>query len=510
MLSTLPRRATSALPRLRTLPAHHAQPFSTTRLSLRPRLTTNTTTLLSLQSAPTPKTLIHSPLTTPQARRTLTTAQKWKLGFRKARKDIWRKNPILLPLAILSVVTATGLFAYIAYVEVTQVAPQYTKFPPPMAERLRTAVYYTEVDLQPSKALKAYQDAYKIGIEMGLHPFSDEMVGVRLQIAHMFEKAGLVSAAVSVLEQTRQVALQWVQRSRKERPDEEGRPVIAAELDSAKLAELSPELAAEVEARKESEAWEDRQVNKVLKKIVGISMKIAELCDSDYIQDSEKAEQNQSYAVQLCLKEMQRRVDLGLPVGNKATTAPAPASARTTETPDNTTDNTDEDDGWMNLEEIATALADLATHYYNQGKPELSMPLFIRALDVVMAAEKANPTCKVPLLMASIGASMGDLALASKAPPGVVTERKTVIAGARKWLERATASAANVDPKGQDAQCTEACVAALRTLGELARFENQSGDAKKFYQDALSAARRLEDPAMTEDLKAALKAIKTK
>jgi hypothetical protein len=33
--------------------------------------------------------------------------------------------------------------------------PQYHKFPPPVADALRTAVYYTEIDLNPAKAMKA-------------------------------------------------------------------------------------------------------------------------------------------------------------------------------------------------------------------------------------------------------------------------------------------------------------------------------------------------------------------
>ena len=113
-----------------------------------------------------------------------------KLGFREASKGIWRKNPILLPIALISTAGMALLFAYIAYVEVTHVGPQYHKFPPPVAETLRTAVYYTEVDLNPPKALQAYKDALRIGMEMGMHPFSDEVLGIKLQVAMMLEKGG--------------------------------------------------------------------------------------------------------------------------------------------------------------------------------------------------------------------------------------------------------------------------------------------------------------------------------
>ncbi|PYI18340.1 TPR domain protein [Aspergillus violaceofuscus CBS 115571] len=475
MLSTLSRRATSALPRIRTLTPQNARhPFSTTRIASQPRLPATTTPLFSHFTNFT---------TTQASRRTLTTAQKWKLGFRKARKDIWRKNPIVLPLALLSVFSATCLFAYIAYVEVTQVAPQYTKFPPPMAERLRTAVYYTDVDLQPQKAMAAYKDAIHIGLEMGLHQYSDEVLGVHLQVSHMLEKAGLVSAAVKVLEQTRAGALAWVYRTRRSQ---------AVGASSDEQPENTPDPAKEAEFQ----AWEDRQQSKVLKKCVGMSMKLAELYESDYMQDLEKAEENQRQAVELCLTEMNRRVALGLPVGNQ------------TKAPATTAEASEEDDGWMNLEEIAVALKDLADLYFTQGKYDLCLPLFIRASDVMKAAEGDAPTCKQPFLMSSIGATMGEIAAAPKPIAGMRAPREQVIAQARQWLDKARDVAAKIDPQGQEAECNEACVAALQSLGELARLENKPDVARKHYRDALSIAQRLEEPGLVEGVKAALKEIK--
>ncbi|PYH75839.1 hypothetical protein BO82DRAFT_348502 [Aspergillus uvarum CBS 121591] len=488
MLSTLSRRATSALPRVRTLTLQNARhPFSTTRIASRPRLPATTIPLSSQFT---------NLITTQASRRTLTTAQKWKLGFRKARKDIWRKNPIVLPLALLSVFSATCLFAYIAYVEVTQVAPQYTKFPPPMAERLRTAVYYTDVDLQPQKAMAAYKDAIHIGLEMGLHQYSDEVLGVHLQVSHMLEKAGLVSAAVKVLEQTRAGALAWVYRTRRSRSLPQ-KPTVTTPVDPNDTSkEAQPENTPDPAKEAEFQAWEDRQQSKVLKKCVGMSMKLAELYESDYMQDLEKAEENQRQAVELCLTEMNRRVALGLPVGNQ------------TKAPTTTAEASEEDDGWMNLEEIAVALKDLADLYFTQGKYDLCLPLFIRASDVMKAAEGDAPTCKQPFLMSSIGATMGEIAAAPKPIAGMRAPREQVIAQARQWLDKARDVAGKIDPQGQEAECNEACVAALQSLGELARLENKPDVARKHYRDALSIAQRLEEPGLVEGVKAALKEIK--
>ncbi|PYH46757.1 TPR domain protein [Aspergillus saccharolyticus JOP 1030-1] len=531
MLSTLSRRATSALPLIRACTPHHypTQPFSTARLSRRSRLPTTPLT------TPPPTTLsLPSIIANQQTRRTLTTAQKWKLGLRKARKDIWRKNPIVLPLALFSIFSATCLFAYIAYVEVTQVAPQYSKFPPPMAERLRTAVYYTDVDLQPQKAMVAYKEALHIGHEMGLHTCSDEMLGVRLQVAHMLEKAGLVEAAVKVLEETRQQALNWVNETRKNRmlsPEKRAKKTTttagledlkksyeATQARTAKeskedvaalskagaqpdqLADKPPELASDAAAvEEEYQAWEDRQTNKVLKKVIGMSMKLAELYESDYIQNSDRAEECQRYAVDLCLREMQRRVQLGLPVGNQTNATAAG---------DNNNNNHEDDDGWLNLEEIAVALKDLATLYFNQQKYDLCLPLFIRSADLMLTAEGETPTCKQPFLMSSIGAAIGEIAAAPKPPAGMRAPREQLIAQARQWLDKTREVADKIDPQGQEAECNEACVSALRSLGELARLENKLKDAKKHYTEALRIAQRLEDPSLVESVKAGLKEIK--
>ncbi|RAH72169.1 TPR domain protein [Aspergillus aculeatinus CBS 121060] len=518
MLSTLSRRAATSALRIRPLTPQNARhPFSTTRISSRPRLAATTTTT-------TPLTLQSTSLATQPARRTLTTAQKWKLGFRKARKDIWRKNPIVLPLALLSVFSATCLFAYIAYVEVTQVAPQYSKFPPPMAERLRTAVYYTDVDLQPQKAMAAYKDAIHIGLEMGLHQYSDEILGVHLQVSHMLEKAGLVSAAVKVLEQTRAGALAWVYRTRRTRslpqkptmatpvdPNDASKEAVekrirqatgedVGEKDAVKRDDEQPGASTPDPAKEaEFQAWEDRQQSKVLKKCVGMSMKLAELYESDYMQDLEKAEENQRQAVELCLTEMNRRVALGLPVGNQTKATPTTTNAEAN----------DEDDGWMNLEEIAIALKDLANLYFTQGKYDLCLPLFIRASDVMKAAEGDTPTCKQPFLMASIGATMGEIAAAPKPTAGMRAPREQVIAQARQWLDQARAVAGKIDPQGQEAECNEACVAALQSLGELARLEKKPAVAREHYKNALSIAQRLDEPGLLEGVKAALKEIQT-
>ena len=398
-----------------------------------------------------------------------------KLGFREASKGIWRKNPILLPIALISTAGMALLFAYIAYVEVTHVGPQYHKFPPPVAETLRTAVYYTEVDLNPPKALQAYKDALRIGMEMGMHPFSDEVLGIKLQVAMMLEKAGLVKPAIEVLERTKVETLKWIDEGRKDIGLKSKE--AAAGVDQKKTEEQDkikiddPEILEEQKRLKELEEFEDRQRNKALKKSVGIQMKLAELYSSDYIQDEKKAEDAQVAAVELSLKEMHRRQALGLPVGGAS--------------------QDENSDAWLNLTEMATALADLASTYTSQDKPELAMPLYLRALDLLRLDEGDNPTCKQVTLLNGVATVMAGNAqkpVRQQQQQQQAVPRDQTINAAKQWAQKAIDVAARIQPPVRDEDCDLSCVAATYNLGELAELQNKREEAIKRYREAKSLA----------------------
>ena len=462
MFKTAARRACASAPK--TL-QHHHQPSLTRSIAntTRPTALRTNNRLLNRHALFSRSTL---------QTRSLSFSQRMKLGFREASKGIWRKNPILLPIALLSTAGAALLFAYIAYVEVTHVGPQYHKFPPPVAETLRTAVYYTEVDLNPPKALQAYKEALRIGMEMGMHPFSDEILGIKLQVAMMLEKAGLVKPAIEVLERTKVETLKWI---------DEGRNDIglkskeaAAGVDQMKMGEQDkvkiddPEILEEQKRLKELEEFEDRQRNKALKKSVGIQMKLAELYSSDYIQDEKKAEDAQVAAVELSLKEMRRRQALGLPVGGAS--------------------QDENSDAWLNLTEMATALAELASTYTSQDKPELAMPLYLRALDLLRMDEGDNPTCKQVTLLNGVATAMAGNAQKPFRQQQQPVPRDQTINAAKQWAEKAIDVAAKIQPPVRDEDCDLSCVAATYNLGELAELQNKREEAIKRYREAKSLA----------------------
>ena len=106
-----------------------------------------------------------------------------------------------------------GSFAVIWANHVYQdyIIASFHKYPEPVAVKLRRALYYTNSDLQPKEALKYYRQALQIAEEIGMDPFSDEIMGVKIQIAAMMENIQLYSKAIQVLEILRRDSLTWLE-----------------------------------------------------------------------------------------------------------------------------------------------------------------------------------------------------------------------------------------------------------------------------------------------------------
>ena len=348
--------------------------------------------------------------------------------------------------------------------ELTRVAPQYHKFPAPVADALRTAVYFTEIDLNPPKALQAYKEALRIADELGVHPFSDEVLGIKIQVAMMLEKAGLVKPAIDVLERTKSETLVWIEKGRAMEGaqvagtvNEVSKPAPAPAKIAPENVQINTDVMQETEEDLKARAeYEIRQRDKALKKVIGIQMKLGELYASDHIQEDKKAEEAQVAAVELCLKEMHRRQRLGLPVGSSGSGSEADGEA------------------WLNLTEIATALADLANTYIAKERYELAMPLYLRALDLIRNAEGDTPSCKQVVLLNDVATAMvGHAQLPVKTQPQQPVAVDQTVEAARQWAQKAIDVAAYIRPPVRDEECDITCVVATYNLGELAELQKK-------------------------------------
>lgn len=147
-----------------------------------------------------------------------------------------------------------------------------------MAAKLRRALFFTNIDLQPNNAMKYYRQALEVAEEMGIDPFSDEILGVKIKLALMLEKILEYQRAIDVLEIVFADCLRWIDQLGG-KPGNEGKRT------------------------------------RVLGKTVGLSVKLGELYSSNLIDNVEAAEEKLMYSVTAVLKEKKRREEEGVKEG---------------------------------------------------------------------------------------------------------------------------------------------------------------------------------------------------
>lgn len=148
-------------------------------------------------------------------------------------------------------------------------------FPEPVAKQLRKALFHTNVELKPTLALKYYKEAIRVAEELGMDRFSDEMIGIKVQIGLLFEKCERYHKAIEILESIRTDNIKWLE-------------VVGFRDD-----------------------WLAKR-NKVLQKTIQISVKLGDLYSNRYVLDQELAEERITWAVEQTLKEQQRREKEGV------------------------------------------------------------------------------------------------------------------------------------------------------------------------------------------------------
>ncbi|KAL2821184.1 hypothetical protein BJX63DRAFT_379609 [Aspergillus granulosus] len=471
------RRTNHALMRAPRIPRTPSLSSRSIAFSTQPRALQQ----ITRAKAPKPSSLLirssiplrHAP-TTLQVR-SLSYLQRTRLGLKQASKGIWRKYPILLPFAILCVIGSFCTFFYIVYVEITHHIPQYSKFPLPVAKHLRTAVWYTDVDLNPALALKSYKDALQAASEAGMHPYSDEVLGIKLQIAMMLEKAGLVEASVKVLEQTKAETLAWVEKSKdlatqreeakEKRKAEHGETPLGQKLEIA-----DPEVLKRWETLQKFDTYEEKQRAKGIKKSVGMALKLGELYESDHMQNPEQSEASFEAAVDIAMKELKSRESRGLPVSGS---------------------EEDEKIEWLTRKEAAIALAQLAQSYSaNEKRLDLAIPLFLRSLELFRKEEGSKPSCKQALIMSGIGGTWGNIAQMPFKAENPETSRKQAYEASKQWSLNALELSEKVPLSVRDEGCDSACVLAMFNLGEIAEQLGTPKEAEKWYRDALALVER--------------------
>lgn len=179
-----------------------------------------------------------------------------------------------------SIFALTGFGAYyIPWYYHNVIKKPYRNFPEPVANKLRRAIFYSRGQhLDIREANKYFRQALQLAAEMGMDPFSDEIMGVKYAIAALFEEQGYHAMACDVLEIMRTDTQRWI------------------------------------------DDFSDKHItngnrSRVKKNMVQINLKLGQLYDCPYVNEPQDAEKRLVEAVEGALREQQRREAQGVQQG---------------------------------------------------------------------------------------------------------------------------------------------------------------------------------------------------
>ena len=201
---------------------------------------------------------------------------------------------------------------YVNYYFRNYIVLPYHPYPEAVAQSLRKAVYYTNVDPNPKSAMKYYKQALERAAACGMDPFSDAVVGIRIQVASMLEQAGKRESAARVLEMVRNECLMAAEEAEQRDGLVEGLVL----KDTLKAAGVNKGAVADGKGddEEEPETTAGRR-RRLLQCAVKAGVKLGELYSHEDIHDRAMAEERLVWAVTSLLKERQRRETEGVKQG---------------------------------------------------------------------------------------------------------------------------------------------------------------------------------------------------
>jgi hypothetical protein len=345
-----------------------------------------------------------------------------------------------------------------------------------------------------------YKRALDKAAELGMDPFSDEVLGIKIRVAAWLEQINCHLQAVQTLELVVADCQKWIEvmeygvkegmvdkdgniitKALPEGEEEVKRGNSGSEGEGDELDDLRKKLAVVIQAATPTEKnpspenlWRRRE--RLLAMAIRTSIKIGELYADEHILDGVKSHERLSWSVETALKEFHRRRVQG--------TRPAETA-------------------WLTPAELGGAIESLARAFERAAQYQYVIPLYFQALrlcDVpchrvvimnnIAAAFAQRPAFSTELEMrgAAVEASLIGELLRSEPLP--VTSNECLEA-ARNWARNAHDHAADIKGADRTEECDQACAVALCNWGDVAAMQGKKSVAQKKYSQCIEMSNKL-------------------
>ena len=314
-----------------------------------------------------------------------------------------------------------------------------------------------------------------------MDPFSDEVLGIRIQTTFWLQKIGNFKGAVQVLEGVLGDCKRWLdvmeQSVRDGKVDKFGKLVTSA-LESPEA-----KVQAEAKSTNESQTIEDKTEDelvpenlwhkrrRLLAKAIGTAVKLGELYSDEHVLEPESSHKHLVWAVESALKEFRRRREEGVKEG---------------------------EGDWLSPEEMGGTMESLGRDYERKSQFQLAIPLFFQALRL------CESPCHRAVIMNNLSATFAQHPIYVPTQPQpsealrelddsvMPATRKECLEAALNWAKNAYLHGKDVTGDERTPECDQACAVALCNWADVAAMMGNTDLARRKYNEAIEMSGRLE------------------
>ncbi|ATY65753.1 TPR domain-containing [Cordyceps militaris] len=398
-------------------------------------------------------------------------------GIKQAYKDSPGSTSFAVVLLLVTLgISAVALRSFYAHFYNNNLS----RYPEPVANTLRRAIYYSNYAPDPELALKYYKKAMQQCAEIGLDPFSDEVLGIRIQVSAWLQQLENYTSSGEVLASILADCQKWVSVMAKSvedgQVDKHGHYIDSSNLTDVKELSVKNQSATNSDAVAKDEDLETpretlwRKRERVLATAVKTAVALGELYADEHVLKPEKATEHFVWAVETTLQEFKRRQTEGKQPGEES---------------------------WLTPTEVGGAMESLGRDYERKSQFHLAIPLFFQALRLcelpchraVVMNNLAASFAQIPASFLSGALSEGLKDLESAEMPKT---RPECLEAAENWAKNAYMHGNDVKGDERTPECDEACAVALCNWGDVAAMLGKTAVARKKYEQCIELCNKLD------------------